>query len=717
MSTIPYHQDIANKNRFAEPSHAKQAISIVGPKLRESSISITVPRRLYQRFYTPPPMNAIDTTMRNTHMRHAVRAEGQVAQSNTAMSTRSSENIPPNAKPESNGNLTYSPQDARSGLQKKPELRQPASLSTGSPKGRKAGPKKHHESPTKPSKGKQHGASAAANLEATEHLPVMKSEGSELVEHKVSNDKPYAPGPLAITQQPDLKTSRPKTSPVVDQSSEQPPVLMLDIEQDVGVVVASTSETKSDKTTKQPSDKGEKLDAALGPKLLSAIAPIVSMSPITATHISPTEICLPKVNDGVVEPSAGTTASPEKPAADHEPRSKTRVDSVQNPQSTGSATTSAMAIQIDENPTKAEEPLSASAAEDPPHQDTPVLSTNADDVPISPMHDKKLDMSMTSQDNDVVPKPDAKELELPKPVPSVETAKKESTSQTESLSPFARPSKSQAKREKEQKKKAQKKEKASQAEKLKATSTAASSKTAGGLFAKPKVEQPPSDSVSTNKDTGSTHKETELTTGATDQREEAIGANEKEKVRSISSEKAEVEHGADDIGKQNGDNSSRLSHEIESETPKAIESTTELTGTSETFASSQDPASLPLQASTLGSVIKTDTKTEKKSLSPTAISFEPAAISAEAHVLSPTSNSRVPDIPNFAPLDQPQPSTPLSVHNVQASSSSHSPSSETPVVDSDGNESYSTRQAVEVALRQHLRQGMSYQPDFLPYVY
>lgn len=697
MSTIPYCQNLANNYRFAESSHAKQAIGITEPKLRESSISITVPRRLYQRACTSPPVNAIDTTMRNVHTRNGGRADIQVAQANTNIPTRGSENVPPTSKPEANSHLTYSPQDARSGLQKKPDLRQPVSLSTGSPKGRKSGSKKCHESPTKSSKGKQHGTSTVAEVGVAKHRPAVRSEDSGLVEHKFAEDKSRAPGTVDITQQSGVEMSLLESPPVIDQLSEQPLVLPLDIEQGVSSVVAGSSETKNDKATKQLSDKGEKVGAAPGPKLLGTIAPIVAMSPITAMHISPTEASLPKVNDAMAEPSAGIIASPEESAADPEPKDETSIDSVRNPQSGSSSTAPIMVDQIDETPTRADWPLSASAAEKPLHQDTPALCNKTDDMPISPVHNTELNMPMTSQDNVAAPKSNAKQIDRSKPIPSVEVAKKESTSQTESLSPFARPSKSQIKREKEQKKKAQKKEKAGQAEKVKATNIAASSKVVGGLVAKSKVEHPPGDSFSTTKDT-------ELTTGATGQMKEGSGATEKEKVRSISGEKAEVEHDADDFGKQNDDNSSRLSNEIESETPKAIESETGLTGTSEHILC-QDSASLSLQASTLGSAIKIDTKTEKKPLSPTAISFEPAAISAEAHVFSPKSKSRVPDIPNFALLDQPQPSAPLHANNVQASSESHFPSSEISLVDSDGNDSCFTRQAAEVALRQDLCSG------------
>ncbi|KNG44967.1 hypothetical protein TW65_08208 [Stemphylium lycopersici] len=164
---------------FASCSDAKKALTIteLNPRLRNGEVqpTISVPRRFYQK-ESPP----------TAHPDHTRAGEG--AGSNPRGATGASHNEKNAALGASEGAATssemvlYSPQDARSGLPKKPPARPEtvARTGTGSPGLEK--PKREHKSPTKKGKGKNKRGSPVKKGDPADEVPesdeTSKASGS-----------------------------------------------------------------------------------------------------------------------------------------------------------------------------------------------------------------------------------------------------------------------------------------------------------------------------------------------------------------------------------------------------------------------------------------------------------------------------------------------------------------------------------------------------------
>jgi hypothetical protein len=596
--------------------------------LRESQITITVPRRFYQRPCASPPTHATDSALRSDHFRNGRRAENQKAKGSTHVSLSGSENNAANAIKAATENI-YSPQDARSGLPIKPEhVRQAISSSTGSPSIRKSGPKKRQESPTKAPNEKAVDSSPANLKHSKDCKETNPSDSTSL--GPISTIKPRISGSEADVQDSEHNSDCSKSLEVADHSLQEPPVLKLGVAQDVSETLINSSGAQNEGVVQRSSDKREEADTKSDPNSESNGVSALSMGPITTEHVSPTEVFAPAVDKETFEfPTEDEeTLSVEKAALYDEAEIGVRFSSVRESQSNRLVAVPNLVTQFSEMSANDRGPTSVST-NGLSRQEVPSILTKTETMLISLNNDDGVAMSVASKDNGILDSgiegPDRAE-----PTPPVEMAKKNPAPQTQSLFPFARPSKNQLKREKEQKKKALRKEKAEQAEKLKATKTAGSDKANSGSATKPKVEETDS------------------------------GANEVS--RHVASEKAKANHESGNHGKQKGANASSLPHEIDSETPKATMNFSRLTD-SEHILSPPDAASLSLQASAPGSTVNDEIDRKEKFSGLTVVKLESTATSTEVYAPSPAFPLLVPAISHPNHLHQLQPSTPLSDTN------------------------------------------------------
>jgi hypothetical protein len=636
-SQLPWRKHSANSNSFRDVSEAKQAIAIVEPLLRETQITITVPRRFYQK---PCPLTSTqppDTVLRNDHFRNGRRAERQKAQG--AMNTLSPGpgHKAANATSAATENTTYSPQDARSDLQTRSgHVRQAISSSTGSPNTRKPGSKKHQESPTKPSKEKPAGSSSVNVKHARDRTQTTSHDSAPLKQAITS--KSHSPGSEVNVRGSEHNSACSEPCGVAEVPQEKPPVLKLNIAQDAGKTKVKSSEAQNDGVVQYSGGKREEASITLDidPET-HAVSPL-AMGPIITEHISPTEASVPEAHNGTTGSLTENkkTPSAEKPILGNEVNKNVRPSSVREPQPIPLVAVPNLAVRFNDILVNNGGPTSASTDGSP----SPKVSSECIRIETSPIGScDNESKAMSAAPNENTPlQPSIEGPDRAESTPSIEATKKDTTPQIQSLSPFARPSKNQLKKEKEQKKKASRKEKAEkaeQAEKLRATRTAASGKSNGGSAAKPRVE---------DKNGG-------INNGS----------------QPVAGGKTKVNHESGNHGKQKGATVSSLPHEIDSETPKAIVNFSRLTDSSEHALSPLDAASQSSLVSVPGSTIDNEINRNEISSSPSAVTIDFAAISAEVDAPPPVSTTLTPAISISGQPHDPKSSTPSHETNKRVS--------------------------------------------------
>jgi hypothetical protein len=633
-SHLPWRKHSANSNSFKDVSEAKQAIAIVEPLLRETQITITVPRRFYQK---PCPLTSTqppDTVLRNDHFRNGRRAERQKAQGAMNTLLPGPDHKAANATSAATENTTYSPQDARSDLQTRPgHVRQAISSSTGSPNTRKAGSKKHQESPTKPPKEKA-ASSSSVNVRHARDRIQTTSHDSAPVKRAITS-KSHPSGSEVNVRGPEHNPACSEPCEVAEVPQEKPPVLKLNIAQDAGKAKVKSSEAQNDGVVQYSGRKREEASTTLDidPETNAVFA--LAMGPIITEHISPTEASVPEAHNGTTgsltenkkTPSAG------EPILGNAVNNNVRPSSVREPQPIPLVAVPSLAVRFNDILVNNGGPTSASTDGSPsPKVSSKCIRTEAS--PIGSCDNESKAMPAAPNENTPL-QPSIEGSDRAESTPSVVATKKDTTPQIQSLSPFARPSKNQLKKEKEQKKKASRKEKAEQAEKLRATRTAASGKSNGGSAAKPRVE---------DKNGG-------INNGS----------------QPVAGGKTKVNHESGNHGKQKGANVSSLPHEIDSETPKAIVNFSRLTDSSEHALSPLDAASQSSRVSVPGSTIDNEINRNEISSGPSAVTIDFAAISAEVDAPPPVSTTLTPAISNSGQLHDPKSSTPSPETNERVS--------------------------------------------------
>jgi hypothetical protein len=240
-STPQVFKHMSNIVRFATPAVAKQAINIPMPAIRGQLVSITVPKRFFQKIVEIPQRDATEggssAYSRFTSSPNTCEARNRVSSidegGDLGSLAATTQEI-----------LSYSPQDARSGLHKKKKGKQPqqGSIGAGSPEARKAKPKKRQKVPvsdelTQCTEAIQYSAlndaieveiHAPASGTATTQLPSLRTQSEQFqaskdtsvkLEQKISPSTAEVPHAVHVPMEPEHPSGAAKNKPIpaVDQ--------------------------------------------------------------------------------------------------------------------------------------------------------------------------------------------------------------------------------------------------------------------------------------------------------------------------------------------------------------------------------------------------------------------------------------------------------------------------------------------------------------------
>lgn len=456
----------AEKHRFPNASIAKQAISIRGAVIRGLTVSITVPRRFFQKTVEVPPRDTVEAGPSSYSRYTGNPNNGEHRSRGPSVGNGLSAPAPATAVNES---TSYSPQDARSGTHKKKKGKQPqqGSAAAGSPEARKSKPKKGQESPAKESV-----------TDSTEDTLTGAAQQADKGDDGVSSSDAALQVVLsseAQTQQPRIDASTTAGAEEVTLSAEAEEPSPLDaIPPDVAAQDAITAESSTSPDQQQHFAATEQLDAqneqitASGTEGTSeqgsSEQDLVEHAPIEKTPL-PTVPSDPEENFST-ELNKDSTLTSAQPT---NVRTELGTGSDITSQVTAS-TVSEGAATIDEGPST---PI-VSSAKPVVVDSTSMLVVPAAEVSETIAPETK-NTTMAPPDSSVAEDPTAVQqytAPLPTDLTVTEPIKKSGAQHTESLHPFSKASKAQVKKEKEQKKKALKKER-EQAEKVKAAKAAA----------------------------------------------------------------------------------------------------------------------------------------------------------------------------------------------------------------------------------------------------
>ncbi|KAJ4994445.1 hypothetical protein SVAN01_00274 [Stagonosporopsis vannaccii] len=436
---------------FSNVSIAKQGILICDATIRSIPVSITVPRRFFQKTVEIPSRDAVEARpasySRYTSNPNNSNYRSRGPSLDTTDGAIASRTVV-------NESTSYSPQDARSDMHKKKGKQSQQDTAAGdSPKARNKKSKKHQESPIKKSVTE----STEAVSTAAAHLAYQTDDGASS-----SNDAAAEPMPASETQtqQSCVPSLDPVKLALATEAGEQ---VFLD-ETSSGVEVKGTINAVPSITTRQPQHPAtELLDSQNKQSTVYGTGEKSDQdrsSEVLAEHTSneqfsaPTDPLDPKdeVSSEELNNDPTLRSAPEPVNAEMEPMIGSNTTNqgmtlkVSDAVRTTSRGTSEPSVP----------PLVPAAVAGEPHISAKTVTLAPSDSPVAEAF-----MAMQQHTTSVTAGPAV-----------LEPAKKSGAQQTESLHPFSKSTKAQAKKEKEQKKKALKKEK-EQAEKAKATKSAA----------------------------------------------------------------------------------------------------------------------------------------------------------------------------------------------------------------------------------------------------
>jgi hypothetical protein len=499
----PFFFGLADTCRFASCADAKTALTInqFNPKLRNGEVrpTVSVPRRFYQK--ESPPIAYSDYShigqTANSHTRSAaITSHGEkstVTNADNGMATTS-------------GVVLYSPQDARSGLLKKPAAGSDAvdCAEAGSPELEK--PKRQQKSPAKKAKGKNKRESPTKKRRSVEDTPnangktgvdvlataVTTGDQSSRVAQTDTRDSHSTEVDVDTISNPVQKIGRMKDEEqeAITQPLEQS--IQLDNAQSKVNLTRSNSlptnteddldnksnqTPQSDYTTKSAPEAGGQVEDHV-----SEDEAIQENSPHLVPELYPEAIRL--------EPQA--EARDQAMAANHgviAPPSQIFPDSVlhDSPLQTSPLQDSPKSqVAVEEsNSGIAQESCSKA-------KQTALVFPNAEDnSKDSEPEQSCLQDTTAAADKSLTEASPAKQgvtMSAPVEVAPPETTKKGGVQQMQSLHPFATKNKSQAKKERETKRKQQKKEEADRMAKAKADKAASSKKAKSTMALQPKIE-------------------------------------------------------------------------------------------------------------------------------------------------------------------------------------------------------------------------------------
>ena len=466
-----------DKFRFTTAAIAKQAIIIRDPTIRGLPVSITVPKRFFQKTVEVSPRDTIETGSA-AYSRYTSNPNNREYRNRVSSNNDGSDVTASTAA--NNDNLSYSPQDARSDLHKKKKGKQPqqSSIAAGSPEARKATPKRRQESPMKDkyagSAEAVQGNAIAEATKADDHVPVPDTATEILPVNEAQTNQSQ------VSEEIPSDTKK-KLSPTAVQGGHA-------IDGTPGPVYVSGAADKafSSTTDQQQHAVTKQLDSQLQQEVEPHIESIAKQNPIKQTM---------KVEDTAVELAPKASLESEDVASNDELNNNTSFHWAAEPQSeleanmelgAGSGTANQGSTSL--------APKAVTATDDlPPTPSVPIAKIAPADIivlsedivvpaaaGIEPSISKMKAITMPSGNSKAAEVSLATQLETVSSTtvsPAVEPARKGGAQHTESLHPFSKASKAQMRKEKEQKKKAQKKEK-EQTERAKAAKAAASKPTA-----------------------------------------------------------------------------------------------------------------------------------------------------------------------------------------------------------------------------------------------
>lgn len=539
VSHVVYYRDVADNDRFSSTADAKKALNIRGEDrlLRGRPVSITVPKRFYQRQIE---LALVGTYVSNIYggSSHGGSGGDRPARGRVHISAHAKESIAKDSRA-ANGHSIYSPQDVRSDLQRMSRQHQQRNaVMNGSPEMKK--PNKRQSPQVKKSTGKQAVSLMSEATDDVNSMPHGTYEGSSsVIEAGQMTTNEERRGAEA---QAENAAETPQITVMKDLSTKEPcPPATLSTSRAKGKVVATKSPTRY----VMP---GESLDDhpnndSLVAKLQTTVETTISSNELPASVVEiiprPIEESMP-----VEQPSAEVKVDQVKTAeikvAELEDSQESSTD-YNRYEETGSEEEQ----KHDTNFHSANE-LQSGVSSSAPNQEKSmptnhsIVSMPADFGPttqgVSPsitiiLEESNMEKVLhlfegthkastatttnttteASANKSVVPEGKMETMKKSTSKPLVETTlKKGGIQHTQSLHPFAKPNKTQRQKEREQRKKDEKKKKAEQAEKAKTEKASASIKlivTANGELNKNQsLAQTPESSKSGAKTTASDQK-------------------------------------------------------------------------------------------------------------------------------------------------------------------------------------------------------------------
>ncbi|KAJ4369063.1 hypothetical protein N0V83_006146 [Neocucurbitaria cava] len=570
---------------FSSASDAKKALQIrtQNPYLRHGSVSVTV--SVPRRFFTRAPNSirkASFTSGSNNALPHASKPDERVARGVAHMSSHDEESVVVGPQVDSDKPL-YSPQDARSDLQKKTGQQSEDNdpMSDGSPKARKSKPR-----PSSPAK--------ETVTETGNVVEVDTTEGDKPVD--VDRLGSAEPEVTAVESDAQVAKEAPKTlAKSADTSLE--PSATITTPSSVGGTAGATREASSQAHDHEHAfgieHGGEvQTQSSLGPSTVETEAPVVKIPIKSESDVLKFEQPRAEVMDLAGEQSERPALSSQPPSvedagSDDDAKNDTSFHSAQESQTdvvhaepkpghpeetvlVDQGTTAPELFSTKESSTLSAINTMKAATTDPSTQDSQLKPAQSEQEAMTESKGKT--KSINDTESLVGPTKNVMDgltttiapTSTASTQPAVEALKKGGASQMVSLSPFAKPTKAQQKKERELKKKQQKKEQAEK-EKAKAEKAKSSTKVDAPTTGEAEIEHPqfPGDAASRpDHNPVSAGKATKATKTAKGKGKAPTGSHADE------GEKATGEAGSEDHGKIIGGITTSVPEETASVTHK-----------------------------------------------------------------------------------------------------------------------------------------------------
>jgi hypothetical protein len=433
-----------NNTRFASTAVAKKAMDIRDVTIRGTSVLIRVPNKFFRLATLPRDTTEAGPTSYSRYTSHPNnRSRVSSAYDGKDIAT------PVAATGE---NTSYSPQDARSDLpktKKKTKHPQQGTATAGSPEARKVKAKKRLESPKKEDRAASVEETSVKATQQTTKTDVAEPSPEFVSEATATHEAPKEQPETGETVPSDAK----ENVPSIAAHEKNEPSNLVDVPVAAGDAPDLTSDQPQTTVAEEPQSK-----------------PPLDLEPqVEGSKKEDPSEKLKEADEGKTKPVPTENLEGENVASDDETKNEksfhsaaesptemvTKGDPMVDSRTAYHGSISAVpeaaniaSVSIVENET-VETALSSQDNPPPVLEEKEPLATAAKAADMSSVDLKAAEVAHTAQEN-----------EPPTPVVSITTdlPRKAGAQKTESLHPFSKAAKAQAKKEKEQKKKAQKKE-------------------------------------------------------------------------------------------------------------------------------------------------------------------------------------------------------------------------------------------------------------------